>query len=265
MSNESTQRTLLVALGICLVCSIFVSAAAVSLKSRQEENKKLEKLKNILQVGDLIVPGKGIEETFNERIESFIIDLETGEPIPAEKYDNILDLTDFDVKVLLNKAGFNKMIPPERDKPQIKKMPRYSIVYKVKDGSDWSEIILPVYGKGLWSTMYGFIALDRDLQTIRGFTFYEHGETPGLGGEVDNPRWKQLWQGKKAFDENGNLIIEVIKGRVDPTQPEANHKIDGLSGSTLTTRGVNNLVNFWLGEDGFGPFLQKIRKEEIHG
>lgn len=268
MSNESTQKTLLVALGICLICSIFVSAAAVSLKTRQEENKKLEKLKNILQVGDLLVPGKGIEETYKEHIEPFIIDLETGEPIPPEKYNsdnNILNPANFDVKVLLNKDGFNKAIPPERDKPQIKKMPKYSVAYKVKEGTEWSEIILPIYGKGLWSTMYGFIALDRDLQTIRGFTFYEHGETPGLGGEVDNPRWKQLWQGKKAFDENGNLIIQVIKGRVDPAQPDANHKIDGLSGSTLTTRGVNNLVNFWLGDDGFGPYLKKIRKEEIHG
>jgi Na+-transporting NADH:ubiquinone oxidoreductase subunit C len=112
-----------------------------------------------------------------------------------------------------------------------------------------------------FTTLYGFLALDSDLKTIRGITFYEHGETPGLGGEVDNPRWKAQWKGKMAYDDNMKILIEVLKGQVDPTSPQAGHQIDGLGGSTITTRGVHNLVRFWLGENGYKPFLSNIGKE----
>ena len=138
------------------------------------------------------------------------------------------------------------------------------IIYKVKENGQMTKIILPVYGSGLWDMMYGFIALDRDLATIKGFTFYEHGETPGLGGEVDNPRWKKLWVGKQAYDIEGKVKISVIKGRVNPSSSSARYQVDGLSGSTLTTRSVHNLVRFWLGEHGYGPFIQRLRKEGIH-
>ena len=109
--------------------------------------------------------------------------------------------------------------------------------------------------------MFGFVALGSDLRTIEGFTFYEHGETPGLGGEVDNPNWKKTWQGKKAFGEDWEVKIEVIKGRVDPSSDKAKYQVDGLSGSTLTTRGVDYLVKFWLGDNGYGPFLKRLREE----
>jgi Na+-transporting NADH:ubiquinone oxidoreductase subunit C len=123
------------------------------------------------------------------------------------------------------------------------------------------KLILPIYGKGLWSTLYGFLALEKDLKTVSGITFYQHGETPGLGGEVDNPNWKGKWQGKQAFDDSGDVIIKVIKGAVIPGAPDADHQIDGLSGATLTARGVDNLVQFWLGENGYGPYLQQIRED----
>ena len=97
---------------------------------------------------------------------------------------------------------------------------------------------------------------------MRGLTFYEHGETPGLGGEVDNPLWKAQWNGKVAFDDAGKRILQVMKGKVDLSLPSAAHQIDGLSGSTLTTRGVDNTIRFWLGPDGYGPWLEKMRGEE---
>ena len=107
--------------------------------------------------------------------------------------------------------------------------------------------------------MYGFVALDRDLTTVKGFTFYEHGETPGLGGEVDNPSWKASWVGKNIYNATGNLKIEVIKEKVNPDNKDAIYQVDGLSGATLTTRGINNLVRFWLSADGYGPFIENLR------
>ena len=113
--------------------------------------------------------------------------------------------------------------------------------------------------------MYGFVALGSDLNTIEGFAFYEHGETPGLGGEVDNPKWKALWNGKKAFGENGEVKIEVIKGRVTDSTPDASHKVDGLSGATITSRGVSGLLHYWLGENGYGPFLHRMKQRQQGG
>ena len=117
-------------------------------------------------------------------------------------------------------------------------------------------MVLPIHGYGLWSTLYGFIALEGDLETIVGLGFYSHGETPGLGGEVDNPSWKAQWVGKKLYDSQGELAIQVVKGKAAPGDVNS---VDGLSGATLTSRGVSNLVNFWLGDDAFGTFLSTAK------
>jgi len=261
MSAESTKKIIGVALGICIVCSILVSTAAVMLNARQEENKELEKIRNILQAGNLLDKGKDIKKIYDQYIETRMINLETGETVLETAYTDELNPEKFDIKTLAGDPQYGKSIPANQDLAQIKRMPKYMAVYFVKEDGEIKEVILPIYGKGLWSTMYGFIALNRDLRTVDGFTFYEHGETPGLGGEVDNPSWKKIWKGKEAFDENGDVRIEVIKGRVDPSSENAKYQVDGLSGSTLTTRGVDHLVKFWLGENGYGPFFQRLREE----
>ena len=259
MSNESTMKTIVVVLGVCLVCSVLVSAAAVTLKSFQEKNRQQEKLKNILEAGGLLKEGLDLRKTYRDKIRAEVIDLSTGLPVPDDQEKDPVDPETFDIKETANDPELSRTIPGNEDLAQINRMPVVMVIYKVMDGNRVEKLILPVYGKGLWSTMYGFIAMDRDLRTVRGFTFYEHGETPGLGGEVDNPRWKQLWVGKEAFDFEGNVKIHVIKGKAGPEDPEAAHQIDGLSGSTLTTRGVDNLVRFWLGDWGYGRYIQKLR------
>lgn len=133
-------------------------------------------------------------------------------------------------------------------------------MYLVEKDGALETLILPVRGYGLWSTLYGFVAVKGDLNTVVGFGFYQHGETPGLGGEVDNPKWKALWSGKTLFDEQGQLAVEIIKGSVDPQSAKATHQVDGLAGATLTSKGVNNLLHFWLGENGFGPLLANLKE-----
>jgi Na+-transporting NADH:ubiquinone oxidoreductase subunit C len=264
MPAESIWKTIGIVLGVCIVCSILVSTAAVTLKNKQDENKKTEKLKNILIAGDLLDENQGIEETYNKFIEPVLINLISGEKVDELEFNETLNIQNFDIKTITASPKYGKDIPPEKDLADIKRMPQYMPVYKVVKDNEVQKIILPIYGKGLWSTMYGFMALDKDLKTIKGFTFYEHGETPGLGGEVDNPSWKAIWNGKKAFDDDWNLKIEVIKGRVDPTDANAIYQVDGLSGSTLTTRGVNHLVKFWLGTDGYGAYFKRLRKEMLN-
>ena len=265
MGNDSIGKTILVALAVCVVWSLLVSTAAVTLKPIQDHNRKIEKMRNIIDVSGLQVKDKNIEKLFRNRIEARIVELETGRFLTESEQVGLLNPEVFDIKKVSRDSKLGEPIPPEKDKARIRRMPRFLPVYFVLKEGKVNRIILPVYGSGLWSTMYGFIALDRDLRTIEGFTFYEHGETPGLGGEVDNPKWKSIWQGKLAFDETNRLRIEVIKGKVDTSKLESKYQVDGLSGSTLTTNGVNNLVRFWLGENGFGPFIEEIRKGGLDG
>jgi len=268
MSNDSIKKTIVVALGVCFVCSILVATAAVSLKARQDKNRKLDKIKNILQAGDLYQKGqssKEIFEIFSQKVQPHMLDIETGQFLPEEKYDDVLNPENYDIKTVAKHKKYGMKVPDDKDIAGIKRMPKYVLIYYIKDKDQVGKLVLPLYGKGLWSTMYGFIALDRDLKTVKGFTFYEHGETPGLGGEVDNPKWKAQWNGKSAFDDNLELRLTVIKGIVDKSRSEAIYQIDGLSGSTLTTDGIRNLVKFWLGENVYGPFFKKLREEGING
>lgn len=266
MQADGMKKTLIVALGVSLVCSIIVSAAAVSLSGIQSQNRKIDRLKNILQAGDLYQPGVDVQAIYEERIVPKLVDLSTGEIVPDDQIPDELAPTAYSIPKVAGSTEFGVAIPADQDPPGIKRKPKFMYIYQVNNAAgEMEKLIFPIFGKGLWSTMYGFLALDRDLKTIRGITFYEHGETPGLGGEVDNPRWKESWKGKTAFNDQNDIIIEVIKGQVDPGSPQANHQIDGLSGSTITTRGVDNTIEYWLGEYGYGEYLNKLRQEGANG
>jgi len=262
--DESVKKTIMVALVVCLVCSILVSSAAVSMRSVQEKNKKLDRITNILAAGDLRFDNKDVLAIYETRIEPMMIDLGTGKIVPKESLNEMLNIETFDIKSMADSAEYGRAISPDDDIAKIARMPSYMVVYLLRENNRTQKVILPIYGKGLWSTMYGFIALDKDLKTIKGITFYDHAETPGLGGEIDNPRWKSIWKDKRAFDKNGNIKITVIKGMVDLSGPDAQYRVDGITGATLTSRGVDNTVKFWLGNNGYGPFLQKL-KEALDG
>ena len=262
MQADSIKKIVGVALGVCLICSILVSAAAVSLSSIQAENKKIDRLRNILMAADLYDNDQNIEAIYNEKIETDIINLSEGKAIVEAKKNDVLSVDAFDIRKVASNPEYSELIPPKSDLANIKRKPQYMPVSFVRENGEIKKIILPIHGKGLWSTMYGFVALGADLQTVEGFTYYEHGETPGLGGEVDNPRWKASWKGKTALNETGKVVIEVLKGSVNPSSPDANKQIDGLAGATITTRGVDYTLKFWLGDQGYGPLLDNLRKEK---
>jgi len=256
MSRDSRARVLGVAFLLCLVCAVLVSAAAVGLSSRQERNKIEEKRKNILQAAGLYEEGRPIEEQFG-KIQPRIVDLQQGQ------FTDRFEAASFDSRAAARDAATSYRIPAERDLAAIKTRSRYMDVYLVLEEGRLQQVILPVYGKGLWSTMYGFVSLADDLTTVNGFAFYEHGETPGLGGEIDNPAWKKQWAGKKIYDELGQTRIEVLKGTVDKSSADAVYQVDGLAGATLTARGVGNLLSYWMGEDGYRSFLVTLQQEGV--
>lgn len=255
--NDTIKKTLLVASCLCIVCSVLVSGAAVWLRPLQIENRQLDIKKKLLLTTGLISDSSAKKEEIERafaNVEVWIIDLATGEKASHIDPENFIE------KKAAKDAQLGKAIDPSKDLAKIKRRSRYAKVYLVKKDGHLDQIVLPIKGKGLWSTLYGFMALEADAKTVRGFGYYEHGETPGLGGEVDNPLWKSQWQGKVVYDQNFNPIIDVVKGKVLPGNPQAKYQVDGLSGATITSYGVEMMLKYWLGEDGFAPFLAKIRR-----
>ncbi|SFQ03816.1 Na+-transporting NADH:ubiquinone oxidoreductase subunit C [Nitrosomonas cryotolerans] len=278
--NNSNSKTLLVALSVCLVCSLIVAGTTVLLKPIQTANQSAERKRIIVEIAELITPGISIDQAY-QKLNIDMVELSSGKTI------DINDAENFDIVKATKDIDLSTPIEREADLAQIRRKPKYLPVYQVNDASGGIKtLILPVYGYGLWSTLYGFLALEGDLRTVQGLKFYQHAETPGLGGEIDNPQWLALWKGKIILDENWQPYAKLIQGRTRTTATEAQykanglagttsairgetetdtaaarHKVDGLAGATLTTRGVENLLNFWLGKEGFGPYLNRLRKE----
>ncbi len=256
--QRSVLYTLLFAAAVCVVCGVIVAGSAVSLKDRQDENATLDKQQNVLLAAGLKqedekLTAEQVEQRFAS-IQMKVIDLETGDEAPE------IDPRTFDQKKSTTDPSTSHRVPSNR--AQLQRLPNSALVYELLDDNGALDmVILPVEGKGLWSTLYGFVALDSDLSTVRGLTFYDHRETPGLGGEVDNPRWKSLWPGRQIFDQGGEAIIEVIKGRAGSAEQDP-HRVDGLSGATITSRGVTNLIRFWLSEEGFSPYLERLERQQ---
>ena len=256
MARESVSKTFIVAIALAATCSLLVAGAAIGLRPRQEANKVRDRKKNILIVAGLYDAKASVEESF-QQIEPHIVDLATGEYVPKDQ----LDPETFDQRAAAKDPELSVKIPREKDQAGIGRREKYSLVYLVKKNGKMDQVILPIDGKGLWSTLYGFLALSGDLSTVRGITFYEHAETPGLGGEIDNPTWQAKWTGKKIYDKEGSVQLHLVKGVANKNSPEGAYQVDGLSGATLTANGVTDLVKYWLGDDGFKKFVERLQAE----
>jgi Na+-transporting NADH:ubiquinone oxidoreductase subunit C len=255
MPNDTPQKMILFTVALCFVCAVLVSSSHVLLRPLQEHNKALERSSNILQAAGLFKPGIDILDVFQQRVTPKLVNLDTGEYVENQ------DAATFDQRKATKDPQHSRALSSEEDIAGIRRRANSASVYLVKDTAGQVQtIVLPVNGYGLWSTMYGFLALKADGRTILGLTFYEHGETPGLGAEITNPTWRAKWVGKTIYDSQGRTAIKVIKGQVDPSQPGAEHQVDAIAGATLTSQGVSNLMQFWLGEKGFGRFLARFHK-----
>ena len=274
MPSETNRHTFTVSLVLCLVCSFLVSGAAVLLRDLQEENVANSRRRNILMAAfPLELPDEGsfaefyssrnvagIAEYFEEHVVSFRVDLQDGETVPTTDAERDYD----QVKAAKNPGREPKLDlrqNPQRDLAGIKAREDVGWVYVVRDdheGVAVETIVLPIRGYGLWSTLKGFLAIDAKALArgpaetiVRGLTYYEHGETPGLGGEVDNPTWKAKWPGRRVFDSEWNVKLQVTKN------PVGDFDVDALTGATITSTGVSRMLKFWLGSDGYGNYLRR--------
>ncbi|MDX5378505.1 MAG: Na(+)-translocating NADH-quinone reductase subunit C [Halomonas sp.] len=249
-SNNSIKKILTVAFALCIVCSVIVSTAAVALRSKQQLNQELDRKTNILSVANLYEPGMDVEAAFGE-VTPRVVDMRTGE------YTDEFDPETFDHFQAARDPATGRTLSGDRDIAGLSRVENYATVYLVGDAEDPDQIILPIRGQGLWGLMRGFLSVEGDGNTIVGITYYEHAETPGLGAEVNNPRWQAQWEGKKIFEDKEDLTpdIHLTKGGADDET-----EIDALSGATLTSNGVTNMLQFWLSPEGFGTYLARFRE-----
>jgi len=228
---------------------MIVSFAAVNLRPVQDANRLVDKRRNILQVAGVYDPSQDVNAAFTEMFEPRIVDIATG------AFTDRFDPASFDDAAAADDPDLSTRLAD--DPAGIGRRANYRTVYLLRDAEGGIErVVLPVHGYGLWSTLYGFIALEASGNEIFGLQFYEHAETPGLGGEIDNPLWVSQWADKRLRDEQGDMRISVSKAV--PTDANRQFHVDAIAGATLTSRGVDNLVRFWMGDQGFGPFLQNL-------
>lgn len=254
--NFTTGYNVVFAAAVCVFWSILVSAAAVSLQERQEKNQQFDKQRNILFATGLVPRDSDTSRAemvavYKDKIRAYVIDRKTGavqENIEAASFDQKLATSDV-----------KQSIQAPSNMAKLTRLPNNLLVYHMVNGETVEAIVLPVEGKGLWGTIYGYLALDANTKTIRGVAFYEHKETPGLGAEIENPTWTATWKGRSAVDEGYKPVFGVKKGGAGSVEEDPHH-VDSLSGATLTSVGVANLVQFWLGEQGYGPYLEKFRQ-----
>ena len=256
MAEEHPLKPFYSVLVLAFGCSLLVAVAAVALKPLQDANKSLDRKKNILAAAGIYMADKPINQQF-EAVETRVVNLEDGSFVSADT----INPNRFDQRQAALSDEYGSDIKPSEDKAGIKRIEKYSLVYLVKERNRISQVVLPVRGKGLWSTMYAYVSLDADLSTIRGISFYEHGETPGLGGEIENPRWQAGWKDKQVYADDGQMELRVVKNPSREAPEKQPYLIDSISGATLTSKGVDNLMQFWFGDHGFKPFIDRIRNQ----
>jgi len=257
LPNESVTKTLLVAIGVCLVCSLVVTTTAVLLQPVQQAHRARERsermramVAGVPGLAEVVAGLEGLD------LEARVVRLRTGQyeqGVDASTYDQAKAAQDPDRSVTLTK---------EQDVAGLGRIPLLATVYLLRERDELRLLILPVSGQGYASTLRGYLALDADLNTIRALTFYEQQETPGLGAQVEDPAWASRWDGKKIRDPSGRIRVRVATGEASPEGDAPEYEVDAISGATWTSNGVTNLLRFWLGDDGFGPYLARLRAGE---
>lgn len=261
MQRDSVGNTIKVALLLCVICSVVVSSAAVGLRGLQQANRLREKQKNILIAAGIYDKSRPVSEQYAERIKPRVVDL------TENWYTDAFEPQEVSEEDTVNDPDLSSRLAESEDIAGIKRREDVTVVYEVYEGETLKQLILPIRGYGLWSTLRGFLSLDTTALTqgpeaieVQGITYYSHKETPGLGGEVDNEDWKAQWEAKHVYDEQWNVLLAVVKPSAQTAEMQE-YQVDALSGATITSQGVTNMIEFWLGEDGFRPFLKRLQAE----
>lgn len=248
MARASTLKTFVVALVLALSCAGLVSVTAIGLADRVQANKDNERVASILLATGVDVP---------EDVQFRIVELDTGDYVSSTD----IGAGTFDQRDAASDPELSDPVPEDEDVAEIGRRERYAYVGLVYEGARIERLILPVRGMGYGGMMHGIVVVGGDLQTVHDLYFIEHEETPGLGAEIMQPSWRAKWRGKKIYDDQGEVRIEVVQGAVEPASADADYYVDGISGATITSESVTLLLQYWFGESGFKTYLERLKRE----
>jgi Na+-transporting NADH:ubiquinone oxidoreductase subunit C len=259
LNNDSPQKALIVVFAVAFVCSVLVSVAAIALKPVQLRNQLVDRGRNIIALTGLVPPGQKLsdDEVLEavEQLDMRVVNIDTG------NFDPTINPLEFDERAAVNNDELSVVIAADDDLARLGRRSRFAVVYLVWDGDHLKRVILPIHGQGMWSTLYGFIALESDLNTIAAVSFYEQTETAGLGDQIERPDWQAQWQGRRLFNSQGGLSFRVATGAVEPDSAAARHQVDALTGATVTGNAVTRLVAYWFSPGGYGNFLDNLARQ----
>ncbi|MDN4166538.1 NADH:ubiquinone reductase (Na(+)-transporting) subunit C [Cytophagales bacterium LB-30] len=231
--RQSNVYVVVYAAILTVVCGVLLAATAIGLKPKQQENIELERKKNILTAVGLASEGTDIAGVYNSQVNAYVVDAK------GNKVEGMV-VTDVDVAMEYKKPAAERLLP----------------VYEIKSATNPEEIVnyvLPLYGYGLWDNIWGYVALEKDLNTIKGVTFDHRGETAGLGARIATEEIQERYVGKKIYSTEGELVsVTIMKGengggeRSLEAYKGKDHQIDGMSGATITGKGVNEMLSDYL-------------------
>lgn len=250
-------RSLAVLTGVALVCSILVGVSTTTLRPIKERNEALQRYRNVVSLTGLVEPGADDDTVFEvvSQLDVRVVDLRSGE------FAADLDPDAIDSRAAAIDPDRSTAIPAAADVAGLGRRANHEVVYLVWLDESLNRVIFPISGQGMWSTLYGFIALESDLTTIAAVRFYEQAETAGLGDQIEDPDWQAQWRDRKMYSGTGDVQFQVAGGVVSPSSASAAYQVDGLTGATITGMGVTNLVRYWFGPEGYGPLLAKMAED----
>lgn len=253
LPNDSRTKTFVVAFMVASVSAVAVAVTAVSLKPLQDANVEEARKQRMAEML-ASVPGLAdiLGEVDADSLETRIVDLAAG------TFADGIDAASFDMNAAASDPALSTALTEAEDVARIGRRPNFAPAYLVRQDGALLLAVLPGYATGYQSTIRAYVALQGDLNTIAAISIYDQAETPGLGTRIAEPAWQAQWAGKHVADETGEMRIQVVRGAAG-----SEFEVDGITGATRSTNGVSNLVRFWLGEHGFGPFLANLRAGRV--
>lgn len=259
MRKDSPLRALLTVLVTAVVCSFFVSASVVLLRPIQLNNKLLERSGDVLSLTGLL-PAEG--DIADERLLDLFKGLDARVVnIDEATLESKFDAYTFDGRKAAADPELSIAVPAGADIASLGRRSQYETIYLVWRDGRVERLVLPVRGAGMWSMIYGYVALESDFNTVAGVKFFEQNETPGLGDQIATPHWQAKWVGKHLYDEQGEMLFRVAEGPVKEGASGAEYQVDALTGATITANAVTALMRYWFGPNGYGPMLERLREQ----
>lgn len=247
--NEDPVKIFGVAFLVALVCAGVVSTAAIVLEPRQTAHLEAERAARMAAMLDTLpAMAEVLAESGADSLTTYLVDLSNGEIAPDQDADS------YDMAAAAADPATAVAIPAELDVAGLRQRAPFAPVYVLERDGQVELIVLPVSGNGYQSRIEALLALQADLRTVAALTITAQGETAGLGARIEDPEWQALWPGREVADDTGAIRISVVRG-----QASSPYEVDGISGATRTGNGVTNMLRYWLGDHGFGPFLDTLR------